>query len=239
MSTDTLARPSLADALPEAWRDALVDACSSPALVALDRFLTEERGRSDTSVHPSPEDLFSALRLTPLHAVRAVILGQDPYHGVGEAHGLAFSVRPGARIPPSLRNILAERADDVGGGVPGNGSLESWARNGVLLLNTVLTVRRDEPDSHRGRGWEAFSDAVIRAVADRPEPIAFLLWGARAQGKRELIDPRHVVVASNHPSPLSATRPPTPFRGSRPFSTVNARLAELGRPPIDWSLPGD
>jgi uracil-DNA glycosylase len=233
------AAPSLEESLPDDWRRALAQACAAPSFVELERFLEAERARPETAIYPLADDLFAALRLTPLDSVRAVILGQDPYHGEGEAHGLSFSVRAGTKVPPSLRNIIRELVEDVGeeaAPAPGSGSLEGWARNGVLLLNTVLTVRRDEPYSHRQRGWEPFTDAIIGAVSGRSEPVAFLLWGAAAQASRGLIDDRHVVVSSNHPSPLSANSPPVPFRGSRPFSAVNTRLEVLGRPPIDWRL---
>lgn len=224
--------------VPDPWRDVLADALGAPSFGQLEAFVAAERARSDTEVYPEPDDVFAALRLTPPGAVRAVILGQDPYHGSGEAHGLCFSVRPGTKIPPSLRNILREWAADLDRPIPTEGSLEPWARNGVLLLNSVLTVRADEANSHRGHGWEPFSDAIIRAVAARPDPVVFLLWGASAQAKRALIPDRHVALISNHPSPLSANNPPTPFRGSRPFSAANARLTAIGRPPIDWSLDG-
>jgi uracil-DNA glycosylase len=224
------------DSLPIAWRTILAEAVAAPTFGQLETFLAAERARTDTEIYPASDDVFAALRLTPPDGVQAVILGQDPYHGQGQAHGLSFSVRPGTRVPPSLRNILLEWSGDLDRPAPTNGSLERWARNGVLLLNTVMTVRRDEANSHRGRGWEPFTDAVIRAVSASPDPVAFLLWGAPAQAKGDLIDDRHVVLMSNHPSPLSATRPPTPFRGSRPFSTANARLAALRRTPIDWSL---
>ena len=229
----------LSDTVPGAWRGALSDTLDAPGFLVLAEFLAAERARTDTAVYPAAADVFAALGLTPPEAVRAVILGQDPYHGDGEAHGLCFSVRPGTTIPPSLRNILREWTDDLGLPSPTSGSLEPWARHGVLLLNTVLTVRRDEPNSHRRQGWESLTDALIRAVAAAPAPVAFLLWGTRAQAKRDLIGGRHLVLASNHPSPLSANRPPVPFRGSRPFSAANARLAALGRPPIDWSLGPD
>jgi uracil-DNA glycosylase len=224
------------DSVPLDWQAALSDVLQADSSHRLAAFVGAERARPDTTVFPASDDVFNALALTPPSAVRAVILGQDPYHGDGEAHGLSFSVRPGTRTPPSLRNILREWSEDLDRPAPASGSLEPWARNGVLLLNAVLTVRRDQPNSHRNQGWEVLTDAVIRAVAAGPEPVAFLLWGTTAQSRRALIGGRHVVVASNHPSPLSATRPPAPFRGSRPFSTVNARLAELGRPPIDWNL---
>jgi uracil-DNA glycosylase len=225
--------------LPDDWRAVLTDACSAASFAELEAFLAAEGARTDTAVYPAAEDLFAALRLTPPDTVRAVILGQDPYHGEGEAHGLSFSVRAGTKVPPSLRNIIRELAEDLGEEAappPGSGSLEPWARNGVLLLNTVLTVRRDEPYSHRQRGWEPFTDAIIGAVSARSEPVAFLLWGGAAQERGGLIADRHVIVSSNHPSPLSAHRPPTPFRGSRPFSRANALLAARGRPPIDWRL---
>jgi uracil-DNA glycosylase len=227
------------EAIPGAWRDVLADAIAAPSFGDLEAFVAAERVRPDTEIYPAPGDVFAALRLTPPEGIRAVILGQDPYHGPGEAHGLCFSVRPGSKIPPSLRIILHELSEDLARPLPPDGTLETWARNGVLLLNTVLTVRRDEAFSHRGRGWEPFTDAVIRVAAARPEPVAFLLWGASAQAKRDLIGDGHVVLASNHPSPLSANNPPIPFRGSRPFSTANARLAALGRPPIDWRLGDD
>ena len=227
------------DSIPAAWRGVLADAIAAPTFRGLETFLDAERARADTEVYPAPDDVFTALRLTSQAEVRAVILGQDPYHGAGEAHGLCFSVRPGTKIPPSLRNILREWTDDLALPPPAAGSLERWARHGVLLLNAVMTVRRDEPNSHRRQGWEPFTDAIIGAVADGPDPVVFLLWGAPAQAKRELIGDQHVVIVSNHPSPLSANNPPIPFLGSRPFSTTNARLAEVGRPAIDWSLGED
>jgi uracil-DNA glycosylase len=170
--------------------------------------------------------------------VRVVILGQDPYHGVGEAEGLAFSVPVGVRVPPSLRNIHRELQDDLGLPMPGHGSLQAWARGGVLLLNSSLTVEQDAPASHARLGWQGFTDAVIEAVAADPAPKAFLLWGAHAQAKRPLIEAagggRHLVVCSNHPSPLSARRPPVPFLGSRPFSRVSDWLAAQGRGAVSW-----
>jgi uracil-DNA glycosylase len=163
------------------------------------------------------------------------LLGQDPYHGPGQAHGLAFSVQPGVPPPPSLVNIFKELQSDVGAPKPRDGSLIPWAQHGVLLLNAVLTVRAGQPNSHAGHGWEAFTDAVIRAVSAKPEPVVFLLWGRYAQKKKPLIDAsRHVVIEGTHPSPLSAKNG---FFGSRPFSTINAALEERGRPPIDWRLP--
>ncbi len=162
-----------------------------------------------------------------------MILGQDPYHDDGQAHGLAFSVRPGVPLPPSLLNIFKELRDDLGCPMPANGSLVSWARQGVLLLNAVLTVRAHTANSHRAKGWEEFTDAVIRAVSARPRPAVFVLWGASAQKKRALIDPRHPIIESPHPSPLSARKG---FFGSRPFSRVNVELIALGRPGITWCM---
>jgi uracil-DNA glycosylase len=167
--------------------------------------------------------------------VRVLILGQDPYHDEGQAHGLCFSVRPGVPKPPSLNNILRELSDDIGCSTPNNGCLLPWARQGVLLLNAVLTVRAHEPNSHKNRGWERFTDAIIQAVSDNPSPVVFVLWGAYAQKKIELIDAsRHSVVQSVHPSPLSARRG---FFGSRPFSAVNEALQASGGSIIDWRLP--
>jgi uracil-DNA glycosylase len=187
-------------------------------------------------VYPAEPEVFNALKLTPFDAVKVVILGQDPYHGAGQAHGLAFSVRPGVTPPPSLRNIFKELQTDVGCPRPAAGSLEPWARQGVLLLNAVLTVRAGQPNSHRGKGWERFTDAAVAAVGHKPDPVVFVLWGAPAQKKVPLIDTgRHVIVKSPHPSPLSAK---TGFFGSRPFSAVNRALKAAGRGPIDWCLPG-
>ncbi|HSL59567.1 MAG TPA: uracil-DNA glycosylase [Acidimicrobiales bacterium] len=199
----------------------------------LQAFVAEER-RSHT-VYPAPDEVFAALHLTPYAEVRALILGQDPYHGPGQAHGLCFSVRPGVDPPPSLRNVFAELEADLGIPPPSHGCLEAWARPGVLLLNATLTVRARQAASHQGKGWERFTDAVIRAVNDKPERVVFILWGASARKKRTLIDTsRHVIIESAHPSPLSASNG---FVGSRPFSRANAALVEAGRDPIDWRLP--
>jgi uracil-DNA glycosylase len=191
------------------------------------------RQRLDSGAVVFPPLPLRALALTPLDAVRVVILGQDPYHGRGQAEGLAFSVAPGVRVPPSLRNIFKERQRDLGHApppfpVPG-GSLGSWASEGVLLLNTCLTVEEGRPASHAGRGWEVLTDAVIRAVSASPSPVVFMLWGAHAQSKRALIDPaRHLVLTANHPSPLSALRPPQPFMGCGHFSQAKAWLTRQG-----------
>lgn len=211
---------------------ALRDEMAKPYFAELQDFVSRERRRHE--VYPPEPDTYAALRLTPLPTVRAVILGQDPYHGPGQAHGLAFSVRRGTAIPPSLRNVLAELRDDLGVPVPRHGDLSHWAVQGVLLLNATLTVRAGAAASHQGRGWETFTDAVIRLVAERPEPVAFVLWGAAARRKKPLIGAHHLVVESAHPSPLSAANG---FLGSRPFSRIDAFLASHGRGTIAWGDP--
>jgi len=199
----------------------------------LHNFLAAER--QTHTVYPPESDVFNALRLTPYAHARVLILGQDPYHDEGQAHGLAFSVRPGVKPPPSLVNIFKELHDDLGYRVPNNGDLTPWAAQGVLLLNSVLTVRAHSPASHRGKGWEIFTDTIIRAVAAREDPIVFVLWGAFARKKRALIDTgRHTIVESAHPSPLSAH---AGFFGSRPFSAINNALYDAGKNPVDWLLP--
>ena len=198
----------------------------------LERFLDEERERA--TVYPPREAVFRALELTPLPEVRVVLIGQDPYHGPGQAHGLAFSVPPGVAPPPSLRNLLKERSEDLGLPAPDGGDLRPWARRGVLLLNAVLTVREGEPGSHHGVGWERFTDAVIERVDGGPNPVVFILLGRRAQEKGGGVDPdRHAVIEAPHPSPLSAYRG---FFGSRIYSRANDALAAAGREPMDWSL---
>lgn len=218
--------------LPAAWRPALTAEVQSPYFAALLDFVAAERACG--IVYPPAEQVFHALERTALAAVRVVILGQDPYHQPGQAHGLAFSVPPGVTPPPSLRNIFKELHSDLGVVIPpGAGCLIGWADQGVLLLNTVLTVRAGAPGSHRGRGWERFTDAVISATAELAVPPVFLLWGSPAQEKAALLSPhRHVVIKSAHPSPLSAWGG---FFGSRPFSAVNKVLAHRGQEPIDWS----
>lgn len=221
------------DARFGAWTSVLAEARTSQGFAALGRFVADERARE--TVYPAAEDELRALRETSPTSVRVVLLGQDPYHGPGQADGLAFSVRPTlAKLPPSLKNIFRELHDDLGVPAPKTGDLGPWARQGVLLLNTTLTVRAGEPLSHAKRGWEAFTDAVLRAVAAGP-PAVFLLLGAHAQKKTPLIDgARHRIIAGVHPSPLSASKG---FFGSRPFTRVNAALAELGHAPIDFTLP--
>lgn len=197
---------------------------------ALRAFVAEERRAG--VVYPPESEEFAALHLTPFADTRVLILGQDPYHGPGQAHGLCFSVRDGVRPPPSLANIFSEMESDLGCERPASGNLESWARQGVLLLNAVLTVRAHHAGSHANRGWERFTDQIIAAVAAKPERVVFILWGAYARKKAALIDPgRHVIIESAHPSPLSARNG---FFGSRPFSRANAALTEAGLEPIDW-----
>lgn len=220
--------------LPGDWDEVLRGETSQPYFRDLWAFVQREREAGP--VYPAPEDLFSALRLTPYRDVKVLLLGQDPYHGAGQAHGLSFSVRPGVRVPPSLQNIYKELRDDVGFKPPRHGSLVSWARQGVLLLNAVLTVREGEPNSHAGKGWESFTDAIIRAVNEKPTRVVFVLWGAYARKKAKLIThPQHVIIESAHPSPLSVAK----FLGTRPFSRINAALEAAGETPIDWQLPAE
>jgi uracil-DNA glycosylase len=220
------------DALAAGWREVTERFAASPPGVALKVFL-QQRFAAGAVIYP-PRPL-RALELTPLAAVRVVILGQDPYHGAGQAHGLAFSVPDGVRPPPSLRNIFLELNRDLGCAIPSSGNLERWARQGVLLLNAVFTVEDGRPASHAGRGWEALSDAVIERLAGDPAPKVFMLWGAQAQAKAKLVaDGGHCTLTANHPSPLSARRGPQPFLGCRHFSQANAFLAARGRGEIDW-----
>lgn len=186
-------------------------------------------------VYPDMYDIFNALHYTPYEKVKVVLLGQDPYHGPNQAHGLSFSVKPHVPLPPSLKNIFKELHDDLGCYIPNNGCLIPWARQGVLLLNTVLTVRQGEAHSHRGKGWEQFTDRVISILNNREKPVVFMLWGRPAQSKLPLIDQtKHFIIRSPHPSPLSANRG---FFGSRPFSKANRFLREIGEKEIDWQIP--
>jgi len=224
--------------LHESWLEPLRGEFDRPYMGELKRFLMSERGRGRT-IFPNPADWFRALDLTPLDKVRAVILGQDPYHGEGQAHGLCFSVPPGVRPPPSLANIFKELESDLGIRPSPHGFLEHWARQGVLLLNSVLTVEMGRAASHRDRGWEQFTDSVVRLVNAKPEPVVFLLWGSYAQKKAGFVDSvdrggRHLVLKAPHPSPLSAH---SGFFGCRHFSIANAFLEERGLAPIDWALP--
>ena len=225
---------SAAVKLDESWKAALADEFSSPSMAELRSFLKAEID-AGKQVVPKGSEYFAALDLTPLDQVRVVILGQDPYHGDGQAHGLCFSVTAGVRVPPSLRNIYKELETDLGIPQARHGFLESWARQGVLLLNTVLTVERGLAASHRGRGWERFTDAVIARVNALEHPVVFLLWGAYAQKKAKFVDAsRHLVLKAAHPSPLSAHNG---FLGCRHFSKANAFLEKNGMTPIDWRLP--
>jgi uracil-DNA glycosylase len=220
--------------LHESWRTPLAGEFAAPYMAALKSFLLAEKA-AGKAIFPKGSEWFRALDLTPLDQVRVVILGQDPYHGPGQAHGLAFSVQPGIRVPPSLVNIYKELHSDLGIPPARHGCLEHWARQGVLLLNSSLTVEQGLAASHQGRGWERFTDAVIRLVATRDAPCAFLLWGAHAQKKAGFVDPaRHLVLKAAHPSPLSAHNG---FLGCRHFSQVNAWLAAQGAAPVDWALP--
>lgn len=186
------------------------------------------------TIYPPADDIFNAFHFTPLEEVKVVILGQDPYHEPGQAHGLCFSVKPHVPIPPSLVNIYKELEDDLGCYIPNNGYLEKWARQGVLMLNTVLTVRAHQANSHKDLGWEQFTDAAIRVLADQDRPMVFVLWGKPAQKKREMIyNPKHLIIQSPHPSPLSAYRG---FFGSHPFSQINAYLQKNGLAPVDWQI---
>ena len=219
-------------AIPTSWQPVLGGEVDKPYFRELERFVADERARH--AVYPPAESTFAALELTPYEKVSVLLLGQDPYPGERQAHGLCFSVRPGMKPPASLANMFKEMAADVGAAKPTSGCLECWARQGVLLLNTVLTVRAGEPLSHRGRGWETFTDEVIRTVSEKPDPVVFVLWGGQAQKKLALINQRrHAVVTAAHPSPLSARNG---FFGSRTFSRVNEHLARLGRPEIDWNV---
>ncbi len=215
------------------WNSLLRREFDRPYWAELQDFVRHERERH--VVFPPHDEVFAALHLTSFAATRVVILGQDPYHGSGQAHGLCFSVRRGVPVPPSLRNMHKELHQDLGCPTPSHGNLEHWARQGVLLLNTTLTVREGEAASHQGRGWETFTDEVISAVDAKSSRVVFLLWGAASRKKKSLIDTdRHTVIESAHPSPLSAHNG---FFGSRPFSRANQALRESGQEPIDWAIP--
>ncbi len=223
------------DGVPPDWR-AVTDAFRhSPAGQAL---IARIDARQQAGALIYPGDVFAALRHTPRQAVRVVILGQDPYHGPEQAHGLAFSVQRGVKIPPSLRNMFKERQRDLGLPPPAHGDLTAWADQGVLLLNTTLTVEDGQAASHAGWGWEALTDALIAAVASDASPKVFLLWGGHAQRKRPLVDGRHAVLEANHPSPLSALRPPAPFMGCGHFGAAQKLLAPFP-PALTWDLGGD
>lgn len=212
------------------WDVVLQEEFIKPYSIKLREFLKKEY--EEQTIYPQISDLWTAFQYTPFDEVKVVIVGQDPYHGPGQAHGLSFSVQPGVKIPPSLRNMFKELASDIGCAIPESGTLTGWARQGVLMLNTVLTVRQGQAHSHRKQGWEIFTDEVIRKLSERDKPIVFILWGRPAQDKKKLIDlSRHAVIESVHPSPLSASRG---FLGSRPYSATNEILEAWNEGTIDW-----
>lgn len=214
------------------WLEPLTPEFRKPYYAELFKFVKEEYAAR--KVFPPADDIFNAFHLTPLHEVKVVILGQDPYHNDGQAHGLCFSVKPDVDIPPSLVNIYQELHDDLGCYIPNNGYLTKWAKQGVLMLNTVLTVRAHQANSHRGKGWEEFTDAAIRILDEQDRPIVFILWGSPAQKKAMMLhNPKHLILKAPHPSPLSAYRG---FFGSRPFSQTNDFLVKNGLTPIDWQI---
>jgi uracil-DNA glycosylase len=221
--------------LPASWQAVLGAEFDKPYFKSLAQFVDDERRAFPLKVYPFEDQVFAALQLTPYDEVRVLLLGQDPYPGEGMAHGLCFSVNPTVnKLPGSLKNMFRELQSDLGFPIPNNGCLAPWAKQGVLMLNTILTLRAGESLSHKGRGWETFTDEIIRQVNARPDPIVFVLWGKPAQAKVKWIDTsRHAVVESAHPSPLSAKA----FLGSRPFSRVNAALRSAGKPEIDWRIP--
>ena len=226
----------MTDTIPDSWQPVLDPVLAAPQARQLGGFLVAEE-QAGKAIYPPRGRRLKALELTPLDAVKVVILGQDPYHGPGQAMGLCFAVPEGVRVPPSLVNIYKELEADLGVPRPDHGDLSKWARQGVLLLNNTLTVEAGRAGSHAGRGWDAITDACVAAVAARPEPSVFILWGSHAQAKAKRIEGlrggRHCVIESPHPSPLSAHRG---FFGSKPFSRANAFLAENGRGAIDWQL---
>ena len=219
--------------LPTSWRPQLAEELSKPYFRKLEQFLEKER--QTFPIYPPEKDIFSALKLTPYENVNVLLLGQDPYPGEGQAHGLCFSVRPGIKPPASLRNIYKELETDVGFRIPNNGYLAPWAKQGMLMLNAVLTVRTGETNSHQGKGWEIFTDCIISSVNEKEAPVVFVLWGAYAQKKIALIDTdKHTIIKSAHPSPLSARNG---FFGSRPFSQINEALRAAHKPLIEWQIP--
>jgi uracil-DNA glycosylase len=217
--------------LPPSWKPLLEGELSKPYFRSLAEFVANERTQHE--VFPPAKDVYAALAHTPFEKVNVLLLGQDPYPTPGHAHGLCFSVPPGVRVPASLANMYKELASDLGLEVPIDGCLIPWAEQGILLLNAVLTVRSGIPNSHKGKGWETFTDTILRKVNDKPEPVVFVLWGAYAQKKRDLIDAsRHTILTAAHPSPLSAR---SGFFGSRPFSAINRALRAYGKPEIRWT----
>ncbi|MDJ0693035.1 uracil-DNA glycosylase [Mastigocoleus sp. MO_188.B34] len=220
-------------ALPKSWEHILVEELEKPYFQQLQNFLAEER--ETQTIFPAEEDIFSAFELTPYENVNVLLLGQDPYHNHNQAHGLCFSVKPGIKPPPSLVNIFKELHSDLVVPTPEHGFLVTWAKQGILMLNAVLTVRAHTPNSHKNKGWEQFTDAAIAKVNEKPDPVVFVLWGGYAKKKLKLIDTnRHIVIQSAHPSPLSARNG---FFGSKPFSAINQALLQLGKPEINWKIP--
>lgn len=218
--------------LSDEWQNALAPEFSKPYYKDLFEFVKDEYSKA--VIYPPADDIFNAMHLTPLSKVKVMILGQDPYHGEHQAHGLSFSVLPKTDIPPSLQNIYQELHDDLGCDIPNNGYLKKWAEQGVLLLNTVLTVRAHQPNSHQGHGWEKFTDAIIQAVNAQDRPIVYMLWGKPAQSKIPMLkNPKHLILKAPHPSPLSAYRG---FFGCKHFSQANTFLKENGQEPIDWQI---
>lgn len=221
-------------ALPPSWQKPLEDVCRKPEIDALINFL-QEREKAGATIYPAKQNIFAALKATPFDKVSVVIIGQDPYHGPGQAHGLSFSVPPGVAIPPSLRNIFKELVSDLGIAVPQNGTLTGWAKQGVLLLNAILTVEEGKPAAHANKGWEIFTDAVMEQLLKRKHPTVFMLWGAYAQKKMQHLHIHedsclHLILKSAHPSPLSVTK----FLGCKHFSKANAFLKGHHLPEIDW-----
>jgi uracil-DNA glycosylase len=218
--------------IPESWKKILEDEFDKSYFFKLKSFLEQERKKYN--IYPPMKDIFSAYNSMKFEDVKVVILGQDPYHGINQAHGLAFSVKEGITLPPSLKNIFQELVNDIGCGYPKDGNLQKWANQGVLLLNVVLTVRAAEANTHKGKGWEYFTDATIKAISENLDNVVFILWGRPAQMKEKLIDTsRHLVLKAPHPSPLSAYRG---FFGSKPFTKTNNYLIAHAKSPIDWCL---
>lgn len=231
MTQDVACEPNVN--LEPSWKQVLGDEFSKDYMKSLRKFLLSEKKKGKT-IFPKGDEIFKAFELTPIEQVKVVIIGQDPYHGPNQAHGLCFSVKPGVRIPPSLVNIYKEMQSDIGIEPANHGCLEAWAKQGVLLLNAVLTVQMSTAASHQGKGWETFTDKVIGQLNQSEQPIVFVLWGAYAQRKGHNIDTnKHLVIQSVHPSPLSAHRG---FFGSKPFSKINKFLKDTGQKPINWQL---
>jgi uracil-DNA glycosylase len=226
----------LAGLVDEGWKNVLSEAAASPSFDALSDFLADER-KNGATIFPPEQEVFASMNMCPFDKVKVVIVGQDPYHGRGQGHGLAFSVQKGVRPPPSLKNIFKEAMDDVHITPPEHGYLEHWTQQGVLLLNAVLTVREGEANSHAGQGWEEFTDCIIDTLNEQKKGLVFMLWGNPAAKKASGVDDqRHTVIKTSHPSPLGATKTDSPFLGSRCFSRANAALEKYGKTPIDWSV---